>query len=94
MRIDPNHLSEFRDWMHAKMAASAPVSVDLAEVKAIIAMMKSAQWPIIADISDRAESDVIETINFDEADMLELDEFEADFYKQFLKERYGPLGTR
>ncbi len=93
MKIDPQHLPEFRNWMRTQLAAVVPVAeaADLVEAKALIEvvsrMMKSEQWPIIADIADRAESDVVDTVHFDEDEMLVLDDYEQPFYEKFLRER-------
>lgn len=98
MKIDPILLPEFKNFMRERLAAVAPVPVasDAAETKAMIeavkVMMKSAQWPILADASDRAESDVVDTIEFDADELLELDDFEQPFYEEFLRSRLRPTG--
>jgi hypothetical protein len=91
MKINPNHIEEFRNWMRAEWVATAPnaaeAAANLAEVRGIIAMMKNAQWPILADVADRAESDVVGTVEFDQDDLLELDDYELPFYEAFLRSR-------
>jgi hypothetical protein len=94
MKINPSDLPEFRNWMRERLKQVAPVpeATDLVETKVLIEavsrMMKSAQWPIIADAADRAESDIVDTIQFDPESFLELDdEFERPFYEEFLRSR-------
>ena len=98
MKIDPNLLPEFKAFMRERLAAAVPVPValDVAETKALIetvkVMMQSAQWPILADVASRAESDIIDTIEFDADELLELDDFEQPFYEDFLRSRHRPTG--
>ena len=88
MRIDPSLLTEFRDWMRNKLKDTIPVKPEMVEVRALIEMMKRGQWPMIADISDKTESDVIGNVDFDPDELMELDEYERPYYEEFLREYF------